>query len=129
MLIVFHSTANSNDHHGIAHLKRHTRWSRNLAVVSTISLSSSPLSTNMKIPNTAELFAFFVSISPFKFLPNNIFVSTASPSPLRVGLEYNGLFPNNSVSTLNASFYHRPLVFRKFPTGTVCRPSSARYCI
>ena len=47
-----------------SHIKEHTKWSRNLTVVLTISLSSSspsPLSTNMRIPNTAELFALFVS--------------------------------------------------------------------
>ena len=34
----------------------------------------------------------------------NIPVSTASQSPLRVGLEYNGLFPNNSVLLLLCVF-------------------------
>ena len=58
-------------------IKGHTRWSKNLtwAVVLTISLSSSsPLSTNMRIPNTAEIFTFFAAIGQFSNLRKNVIV-------------------------------------------------------
>ena len=55
-----------------AHIKGHTRWSMNLTVVLTISLSSSSslLSTNMRIPNTAEFLALFVSTGQFTSYSN-----------------------------------------------------------
>ena len=54
IIIIYATTAHD-------HIKRHTRWTRNLTVALTISFSSSPLPTNMRIPNTAEFLALFVS--------------------------------------------------------------------